>query len=109
FEGRRGCQTEIGENALSVSAIVFEPGPIGTPADDVEAVAPQTLLNLAVAHPDILEQDTAIGTHCADPIKLRPPISNTLDEAYERVAPQRIAAEDFDTARRWREPEVHIV
>jgi hypothetical protein len=74
----------------------------------MEAVAPQTVLNLAVAQPDILEQDAAIGTHGADPIKLRLPIIHTLDEACERVATQRIADEDFDLVPVGDKPQIKI-
>jgi hypothetical protein len=46
--------------------------------------------------PDILEKDAAVGSCCPYPIKLGPPIVNTLDQTRECVLAKRKSDEDFD-------------
>ena len=96
FEQGSGRQAKLGKNALGVTAIVFEAGAIGAAADDIVAFAPQTILSVAAAGADILEQDAAILTSGADPCEFALPVTHALDQAGERVLAKRMGDANLD-------------
>ena len=55
FENGGRGQAKFGENALGIGAVIFKSGTIGAAANNIQSFAPQTVLDLPVPQPDILE------------------------------------------------------
>ena len=96
FENRRRRKTKLTQNLLGISAVVLQPGPIGTTANDVEPVISQPILKLSPPRANILKKNAPVAARGADPLKFRLPVRDLVYETGQRAAAKRIANIDFD-------------
>jgi hypothetical protein len=93
----RSCQKpKLTQESLGISAVVFQPGPIGTTAYDIEPVISQPVLKLSPSRADILKKNAPVAPRFADPWKLRLPVRHLVYETGQRTAAKRIANVDFN-------------
>src|SRR5262245_47441453 len=85
FENGSRGQAKFAENTLGIGAVIFKTSTIGATSNNVQPFAPQTVLDLTVPQPNILEEDVPILTCSANPIELGFPIGHPFDEACERA------------------------
>ena len=81
---------------MGISAVVFQPGPIGTTTDDVEPVISQPILKLSPSRADILKKNAPVAPRFAYPLKFRLPVRDLGHETGQRATAKRVADMDFD-------------
>ncbi len=89
-------QAQGGQHVLGVAAIVFQPVAIAAASDDVEAVAPQSILQGAALVGDVLEQHDAVLSGLAQPVEFLLPAVGPLDDAGQGAVAERFGDRDLD-------------
>src|SRR6185312_10103725 len=95
-KGRRDRQPVLGQQRLAEPAIVLQPVAEFAAADDLEAVAPQTVLKRATLLGHILEQQESVGAGLSNPTEIGAPIGAARDPAGERALASLLTNMDAD-------------
>ena len=85
---------ELAERLLRESAVVLEPVAIGAAADDLEAVAPERLLQLPTIVGNVFEEDDAVIPGLTHPIELLSPVRNPRDHPGKHIVTPGLGDED---------------
>jgi hypothetical protein len=106
FVNRGRGEPKLTQNSLGISTVVFQPGTIGTAANDVEPVMSQPILKLSPPRTDILKKNAPVSACVPNPLQFRLPVRDLVYETRERAAAKGVADIDFDFVAVFGEPKI---